>query len=52
VRVYRVETCSARWAALTNVEYGVTITDTLTGATWIHHNPAETLQSFADIAAF
>jgi hypothetical protein len=39
-------------AALTNVEYDVTIKDTVTRAIWIHHNEAGTLKSFADIEAF
>jgi hypothetical protein len=37
---------------LTDVEYTLTVTDTETGASWTHHNPAGTLASFADTSAF
>jgi hypothetical protein len=37
---------------LTDVEYTLTITDTVTGAVWRHHNPPGTLSSVADAAAF
>jgi hypothetical protein len=39
-------------AALTDVEYDVTVTDTATGAAWTRHNPAGRLASFADTTAF
>lgn len=38
--------------ALTDLEYDLEITDTLTGNVWRHHNPAGLLSSFADTAAF
>lgn len=38
--------------ALTDIEYTVTVTDTVTGAAKSYSNPAGTLSSFADTAAF
>lgn len=38
--------------ALTNVEYMLVITDTVTGAVWTHHNAPGELASYADTAAF
>ena len=37
---------------LTNVEYTLEVTDTVTGVVWTHHNPDGTLESFADTSAF
>ncbi|HSS77805.1 MAG TPA: hypothetical protein VLV54_13815, partial [Thermoanaerobaculia bacterium] len=38
--------------ALSNVEYTLTVTDTLTGVTRSYHNPAGQIASLADVAAF
>jgi hypothetical protein len=40
------------YGALSNVEYTVTVTDTLTGVVKTYENPAGTLASVADTAAF
>ncbi|HEV2064785.1 MAG TPA: hypothetical protein VGS00_09600 [Thermoanaerobaculia bacterium] len=40
------------YGALTNVEYTLTVTDTLTGAVRTYFNPQGQLASFADTAAF
>jgi hypothetical protein len=40
------------YGALSNVEYTITVTDTATGAVKAYHNPAGSLASSADVAAF
>jgi PKD repeat protein len=40
------------YGALSNVEYTVTVTDTLTGSTRVYQNPQDSLASVADTAAF
>lgn len=40
------------YGALSNVDYTITVTDTLTGAVKTYHNPQDTLASVADTAAF
>jgi hypothetical protein len=37
---------------LSNVEYGVTVTDTLTGVVRTYFNPAGTFASVGDVDAF
>jgi hypothetical protein len=39
-------------AALTDVEYDLTVSDTQTGSVWRHHNPSGRLESLADVNAF
>ncbi|MEO8191022.1 MAG: hypothetical protein ABI682_11830 [Acidobacteriota bacterium] len=39
-------------AALTDLEYDLTVIDTLTGVIWLRHNPAGRLASLADTEAF
>jgi hypothetical protein len=39
-------------ASLTNVSYGLTITDTVTGAVRVYQNPLGVMRSFADTSAF
>lgn len=40
------------YGALSNVEYEVQITDTMTGEEWISHNPPHRFASVADLRAF
>jgi hypothetical protein len=39
-------------AALTDVEYDLTVTETETGSVWKHQNVSGRLESVADIKAF
>ena len=44
--------CWVYFGALSNVEYTVTVTDTLTGAVRTYFNPAGTFASVGDVDAF
>jgi photosystem II stability/assembly factor-like uncharacterized protein len=40
------------WGALSNVGYTISVTDTVTGVSWVHDNPEGTFASGADLEAF